>query len=90
MMDSDDHDINISRLASFELEIVRFYTVLDRIQDYFLEETRIWDFIANTREWMFRLQQAMRGLDMIDFTSSSADPWIDLQCTNRWGEEVSG
>ena len=80
MKHSNDQDINISILASFELEIVKFDTVLDRIQKHFPEDTRTWDFVAYARDSIFRLQQALHGLDVIDFTSAFEKPcwWVDF------------
>jgi hypothetical protein len=75
MKDSNDQDINISRLGSFELEIAKFDTVLDRVQKHFQEDTRIWDFVAYARDSIFRLQQSLHGLDIVDFTSAFEKPW---------------
>jgi hypothetical protein len=75
MKDSNDQDINISRVASFELEIVKFDTVLDRVQKHFPEDTRIWEFVAYARDSIFRLQQALHGVDIIDFTCAFEKPW---------------
>jgi hypothetical protein len=69
LKDKNHQEKKLSEVASFELEIVRFDTVLDYIQNYFPQDTRIWDFVAYARGSIFRLQQALHGLDIIDFTS---------------------
>jgi hypothetical protein len=63
------------KLAILEHEIVKFDSVLDRIQRHFPSDVRIWDYIANTRDALFRLQQSLHGLDVIDFTSAFEKPW---------------
>ena len=75
MEDSKNKDISVSKLETLELEIVKFDKVLDRIQTYFPEDTRVWDFIADSRTALFRLQQAIHGLDIIDFTRAFEKPW---------------
>lgn len=79
MKDNNPKNIKISKLANFELEIVRFDRVLDRIQRYFSEDTRVWDFVVYARDTLFRLQQSLHGLDVIDFTSAFERPcwWVE-------------
>jgi hypothetical protein len=49
--------------------------------------TRIWDFAANTRGVMFRLQQSLHELDIIDYSRISEDSWRgDL---DQQGQEVA-
>lgn len=75
MEDSNNKEISVSKLETLELEIVKFDKALDRIQAYFPEDTQIWDFIADSRTALFRLQQAIHSLDVIDFTRASEKPW---------------
>ena len=75
MEDSKSEDISVSKLDNLEHEIIRFDTILERIQKLFPTDTRVWDFIANTKDAIFRLQQSLHGLDVIDFTSAFEKPW---------------
>jgi hypothetical protein len=75
LKDKYHQEKKLSEVANFELEIVRFDTVLDDIQNYFPQDTHIWNFVAYARDSIFRLQEALHGLDSIDFTSAFGRPW---------------
>ena len=79
MEDSKNKDISVSHLAKLEHEIVRFDSVLEQIQKLFPSDVRVWDFISNTRDCIFWLQQSLHGLDIIDSTSDFERPcwWVE-------------
>lgn len=78
MTDNIVNEIRVTTTADdIQLRVVEFDKVLERILNHFPEDTRIWDLTAAVRDGLFHLQQAIHGLDIIDFTSSFEDPWID-------------
>jgi hypothetical protein len=70
MEDTHSHNVKISRL---EEEIARFDAVLDHIQKLMPEDLKVYDRIAEARDAAFRLQQQMRGCEIVVFTSSGLD-----------------
>ena len=74
MEDTRNSSLKFStKVTKLEEEIVRFDAVLDRIQRVMPEDVKVYDRIMEVRDAVFRLQQQMRGLDIIEFVA----PWID-------------
>jgi hypothetical protein len=79
----DSRTLNVN-LTKLEEEIARFDSVLVRIQNLMLDNLRVYEYVVQTRDAIFRLQQAMRGLEIIEF----AEPWLDpedvVKTTRNW------
>ena len=71
--DTDPEDIKFSYLTKFESEIRRFDTVMDLIQRFIPDDSKVWDRIAVVSDAIFKLQQQLRGVEIEVF----AAPWID-------------
>lgn len=87
-----DTNSQLINIAELEHEIVKFDRVLECVLRYFPEDTRIWDSVANSRDALFRLQQSLHGLDVIDFTSAFERPcwWVEnFEEEARNGEEAA-
>jgi hypothetical protein len=67
------NDLHTQELTKLEEEIAQFDSVLDRIQRLMPEDMRVYDHIAQTRDAMFRLQQSMRGCEIVEFACSGLD-----------------
>ena len=65
--------------SELQQEIRHFDTVLDTIQQYYPEHEEMWDYIANIRDDVFRLQQVLRKCKVVDDSRLHEDPLIDLQ-----------
>jgi hypothetical protein len=90
--DNNNKDISISKLANLKLEIVRFDTQFSTAYRRCFLQTLVWDFIANTRDTIFRLQQSLHGLDNIDFTSGFERPYwsvVESIADGRKSEEAA-
>jgi hypothetical protein len=78
LKDNKHQELRVSKLAKFELEIVRFDTILDSIKNYFAADSRVLSLVASSRDVIFQLENAMFGLDVVDFCCAlSEDPRID-------------
>jgi hypothetical protein len=62
-----------SKLTLFEEEICRFDSILERIQKVFSEDLKVYDRVVEVRDALFRLQQQMRGLQIVEFACSGLD-----------------
>jgi hypothetical protein len=71
------------KLTKLEQEIASFDSVLDWIQKLMPDNMRVYDYVVQARDAIFRLQQAMRGLEIIEF----AEPWIEPNDVLYWEEE---
>jgi hypothetical protein len=60
-------------LTLLEEEIAHFDAVLDRIQKLMPQDLKVYDRVVEARDVMFRLQQQMRGCEIVEFCA----PWID-------------
>jgi hypothetical protein len=68
----DSHTLNV-KLTKLEREIASFDSVLDWIQKLMPDNLRVYDYVVQARDAVFRLQQAMRGLEITEFSA----PWIE-------------
>ena len=66
-------DLGAQKLTKLDEEIVRFDSVLDRIEKLMPEDLKVYDRIVEVRDAIFRLLQHMRGLDILEF----AEPWVE-------------
>jgi hypothetical protein len=67
---TNDDSLSLSKIS---LEIVKFDTILEHVQELFPENTKIFDKIMHIRDSVFQLQQLTRGVEIEIF----AGPWID-------------
>jgi hypothetical protein len=79
MEDNTPTDLSISRLKKAQKEIIEFDATLESIEMLFPGNEQMCDFINNTRDCLFRLQQAMRGLKIIDNSRLYEEPLLDLK-----------
>jgi hypothetical protein len=70
---AEDSQCSNVKLTKLEQEIAHFDCVLDWIQKLMPDNLRVYDYVVQTRDAIFRLQQAMRGLEIIEFSA----PWIE-------------
>lgn len=70
---TDLANIKFSYRTKLESEIRRFDTVMDLIQKFMPDDSKVWDRIAVVRDAVFKLQQQLRGVEIEVF----AAPWID-------------
>lgn len=61
------------KISQLSLEIARFDGVLDRIQKLMPDDIEIYDRISEARDALFRLQNQMRGCEIVEFASSGLD-----------------
>ena len=72
-MAEDSYPSNV-KLTKLEEEIIRFDSVLDRIQKVMpIHDLRVYDKIAHVRDVIFQLQQMLHNCEIVEF----AAPWID-------------
>jgi len=71
----DTHTYN-AKISTLEEEICRFDSMLDRLQKLMPEDIRVYDHIVEVRDTIFRLQQSMRGCEIVEFASSGLDDVI--------------
>jgi hypothetical protein len=69
----DDAQGTETKISRFDEDIVRFDSVLDRIQKLMPYDLKVYDKIVEARDKIFQLQQAMRGCEIVEF----AAPWIE-------------
>ena len=61
------------KVIKLEEEIAHWDSVLDRIQKVMPEDMRVYDHVVQARDAAFRLQQAMRGCEIVEFATSGLD-----------------
>jgi hypothetical protein len=61
------------KISRLEDEIARFDAVLDQIQKLMPEDLKVYDRIVEARDAAFRLQQQMRGCEIVVLTNSGLD-----------------
>jgi hypothetical protein len=69
--DTTNPDLRISKLAglqAIEYEIIRIDKTLDRIHELFPTDPQIRIFTARVNDALFELEQALRGLNIAEFT----------------------
>jgi hypothetical protein len=71
----DSPTINVKVTTKLDEEIVRFDSVLDRIQKMLFEDMNVLDLIVEIRERIYRLHNLMHGCEIVEFTSN--EPWIE-------------
>lgn len=90
MKDNKSHILKLSasllskrELAKLKKEIVKFDGRLEHAQNRSQHDLQLWDFFGAARDALFQLNQALHGLNIIDFSRSHEDTfWV-----NEWLEE---
>ena len=67
-------DLGAQKLTKLDEEIVRFDSVLDRIEKLMPEDLKVYDRIVEVRDAIFRLLQHMRGLDILKSLNPGLSP----------------
>lgn len=62
-----------NKIIRLEDDIRAFDSTLDRIQKLMPEDISVYDRVSEVRDAIFRLQQAMRGCEVVEFASSGLD-----------------
>jgi hypothetical protein len=79
-----DTPTQVLKLTHFEHLIIRFDVVLSRIQKEFSEDSLVCDLVALARSDIFKLEEAMCGLDVVNFCGLSDEgPPTDDPCQKR-------
>jgi hypothetical protein len=55
------------KFVKLDEEIVRFDRLLEELQDHVPEDMRAYQAIVSARDYIFRMQQIMHGVEIMDF-----------------------
>jgi hypothetical protein len=83
-------DLRAQKLTKLEEEICRFDAVLDSIQKLMPDDMRVYDYIVQVRDAMFKLQQSMRGYEIVEFACSRLEDITmteDIDYYSSWGDD---
>jgi hypothetical protein len=75
----DTIPVKVKNLSHLENAIIDFDAVLERIRDYFPKDSLVGNLVALARNDIFRVQQAMHGLDIKKFCGSSSPEFLERE-----------
>lgn len=73
MTTREDTKATAIKISSLEEKIRDFDSTLVNIQELLSDDIRVYDNVVEARDAIFRLQQAMRGCEIVEFATSGLD-----------------